>query len=180
MTYVPGMDPAPKKSKHTPLTVDEEIRFQAAMAEAVVQTIATTGTFRVTANTLEMRQRFQALASACALQHPGLWKARTRSYGLSSRRSRAPEPYDHTSWRGGARRPHPPGGRHPHRRAIDPNTAPARARRFDLSCAVRPEPASSRGQCIDMGTSAGESSGVRRGSISAGMNARASRPTAHQ
>jgi hypothetical protein len=59
VAYVPGMDPVPKKPQHTPLTVDEEIRFQAAMAEAVVQTIATTGTFRVTANTLEMRQRFQ-------------------------------------------------------------------------------------------------------------------------
>jgi hypothetical protein len=54
-----GMPPVPRR---TPLTADEKTRAEAAFSDLVAEHLATSGRFRITADTPEMIEVFQSAA----------------------------------------------------------------------------------------------------------------------
>ncbi|PZG17641.1 hypothetical protein [Nonomuraea aridisoli] len=59
MSYDFGIPPAPRR---TPLTAEEKIRAEAAFSDLVTEHLATSGRFRITADTPEMIEVFQSAA----------------------------------------------------------------------------------------------------------------------
>ena len=92
MAHVPGMDPVPSGVRPTPLTPDEEVRFQLAMSEWVSQEVAAKGSVRVPADTPEQLRRFQEVTRRAGeiLQQPVISYANSRDITITVNRDGEP------------------------------------------------------------------------------------------
>ncbi|GIH72133.1 hypothetical protein Mth01_43860 [Sphaerimonospora thailandensis] len=59
MTYTLGTQPAPRR---TPLSAEEKVRAEAAFVPLVAEHLAASGRFRISADTPDMVELFQAVA----------------------------------------------------------------------------------------------------------------------
>jgi hypothetical protein len=100
MTHPLGTQPAPR---HTPLSVEEKARSEANFSPFVAQMLVAEGRFRVSADTPEMVELFQAVARRVGemLQRPVVSYANGRyiviTFGQEPPASLAEAPTQHTS-----------------------------------------------------------------------------------
>ncbi len=89
MTHPPGTQPAYRR---TPLSAEEKARGEVNFAPFVAQQLVTNGRFRVSADTLEMVELFQAVARGVGemLQRPVISYANGREIVITFGQEEAP------------------------------------------------------------------------------------------